>query len=578
MDIPKTYIPSSNINIYYNSIDHCYYYFSKISFFSKDRYDRIDSISTPAHHVYLVSTQPTPVIRYSLPSTPISLASFFKSSQMTESILISIVRQIIESLSILHSNGVYHGNLSADTIFINPESYEIAFIDFLFPRTTIMTDPVIPSLHREVPFNGISSFFQKDILSIPSLLLIPFSIPSVHEFLSNTSSSLSRCSPLLDQLLRSYLSSPFPFQTSLNFFKALPENIKYLLDTFPSLVLSSYLTVKYGTSSQTDYHFILTSSIPSLIHPCLPPSLMKTKYITQLQGECFLSQPSYPSSTFYADQNELYFQFPRKKIYSTALAQLVFLLLEPSNDNLSYFNFSCVDLSYFLDQPIERSLNYKPLRIPTNPLLRYSSQLPFRTPLTLQKRAQFHSSNQKIILVPQISVRTNSSLLLYISSKLRSFGMAVQCKKSIEEICDTSNSKIVIVDTFNKEIRGFVVDPSVSGNEILELIHKKVGLRTCLETIINNCHLSDKKGYSSFMSFKELDQLLNPKFSMMHTIGSARWCASIYSITKKLTSKASSLPANQNKIHALTTEFKNGFKNFRLISALSSSTTKQPPK
>ncbi|ELP84993.1 hypothetical protein EIN_078950 [Entamoeba invadens IP1] len=537
MDVPKAYIELTP-NIYYNSFDHCSYFITPQNNFTQNRFNAIDSTTTPNHHIYIISSTPMPLLRYSLPQLPLTLTQFFKENLPTENIMLNITRQLIDSINILHLNKVYHGNLTPDTVYISKSTFQLGLVLFHFPVVTIQHDEILTSRQYDVTDNPDSFYFQKDITAIPMILLAPFGYSKNSPTAFTSSRKLARkCSEMLDNVIDIFFTSPTPLLTSKQLLQQFPDSLYVSIKTSPHLFFPTYLQAKYNTKNECDVLFYSTNIFPHLFVPTLPDSVLSTRFVTPNFEHTTLTVYKTSLPKFSIIGANFFVKLPKNQFRACALAQLLFLFLNPSN-TFKHITFSSIDLALFLGEPTETALNKKELQIPLNPLKGFEKELPGGME-SFRKRRQFLCGRLHVVVAPQNQTTYSVKFLLQVCAKLRALGIVVECKTNLVSLGETvlSTKKIVFVSSTSTRVCGVVIEENATESAIKNVIQKKFGC----EKIFSSHLKHEKQCYSEFSNFKELCGVLKGDEKLWKTNAEIVWAKSVFECTRDLFSQKTRL-------------------------------------
>ncbi|KAL7721920.1 Protein kinase domain-containing protein [Entamoeba marina] len=461
-----------------------------MSSFNHNRYQQIDNVTTQFHHTYIIATSSnSTIIRYSLPQSPIRLKEYFNSNSINGKELSLIFKQLGEFLFQLHSKNVWHGNISDETIYINS---------------------IIPSISH-APIVGK---YQQDIYNILYVILSPI-------YLDNTS-----------YVMQHYLEDE-SLQSIFNYYDVSLNDLKYMLNHSPELLIPPYFKIKYVTSEHTQKLYIYNISIPLTFQPIIPQHIHKETFFSNKGHIYTFPNKKYTIPSYYVENEQLYFVFPRKQIRSTIFAKLAFLHLQPSNQ-ITHFNYNYINLSLFLNEEIE-TFNCKSLKISLTP---FSKEYTTYDCSSILKKQFF--SPQVIVLVPQTPLQQNCSLLLWISSKLRSKGFIVKCRTSIHTLKfeELQSTTVIIVSNIWKVVRGFVMN-------INEMNHEEQR-NHFLNILMNNIEQLNRETtnnvFQTFNNYKELISLIQTQQQPKQQMRTNKWCSLICSFAKGCSIKRKSNP------------------------------------
>ncbi|KAL7712715.1 Protein kinase domain-containing protein [Entamoeba marina] len=500
--LPKYYIPyygdsNENLqNVFYNIHDHCYYYISIMSSFNHNRYQQIDNVTTQFHHTYIIATSSnSTIIRYSLPQSPIRLKEYFNSNSINGKELSLIFKQLGEFLFQLHSK-ITALSFSNDSI----------------------QDSIIPSISH-APIVGK---YQQDIYNILYVILSPIYLDNtsyvMQHYLEDESLRLplKKCSPFLEKMVMLFLTSPTPSESIFNYYEVSLNDLKYMLNHSPELLIPPYFKIKYVTSEHTQKQCIYNISIPLTFQPIIPQHIHKETFFSNKGHIYTFPNKKYTIPSYYVENEQLYFVFPRKQIRSTIFAKLAFLHLQPSNQ-ITHFNYNYINLSLFLNEEIE-TFNCKSLKISLTPFSKEYTTYDF----------------------PQTPLQQNCSLLLWISSKLRSKGFIVKCRTSIHTLKfeELQSTTVIIVSNIWKVVRGFVMN-------INEMNHEEQR-NHFLNILMNNIEQLNRETtnnvFQTFNNYKELISLIQTQQQPKQQMRTNKWCSLICSFAKGCSIKRKSNP------------------------------------
>lgn len=556
MDVPKTYTPTPSLGVYCNTIDKCYYYITECTHFNTKRYSMIDSTVTAIHHIYLLSNTTTAQLRYSLSSNPVTLKEFYQSHTINESVMLNIAHELLDNMSILHSAGVYHGNLSLTTIFISQENMQLSLVDFLFPKTITHNDPIIPSIQLDTNQTATVSYFQHDVASVAAVLLSPF-YPNtpfdsiVNYFLTSPSSraKLRQTSLLLDNFINDYLHSPEPFKVAMKYIKPSFDDIRYFFQHNTTLAVSYFCHLKYSKPTNSQSTAFISTHLPLTLTPSIDPHISLEAYTTTSLRRCTV-QSATIKPAIYSAGGELYCILPKKKhypYYSTVYAQMLFLLFYPSKD-LEHLCLTNVHYSLLTNEQYQPPLDQGTVRFACSP---------FRIGLPLDLRKQFIAHPVHILLLPFMPTQNNLTVLQQVSMKLRSFGIIVECHTSVDALPDIvpTSKRVVIITSINREVHGLIPKIARKKEDIRHVVNNQlsglVQTRHSFKDLLNMVHALFKKSLAPsslppspwnsndecyvFNDFKKLLTLLDNSQNMtpFESILTKRWLKGTSAFLKK---------------------------------------------
>ena len=438
MDLININYTQINQHIYINRIDHCWYYITSVTNFSPERYSLLDSLSSHSFNIYMITKEPEAIIRYALPDNPISWKTFFETIQVTDNIIVIVLKQIIETIKLLHSKNVYHGNITEETIFIDPNTYNATLVDCLFPQYEIETDPILTDIQNIKTIQESNEFFEKDLSSIPLLLLNYFGIESIQDYLEQTHSSISQTFPQVDQFLHVYLTSPTPLSTVSNLLQSVSQNIKSLIEKNPLLFLRVYGEFKYNEHHEDDEDIEVLSDFSLNSIPTLPHSFIQSSYITLDGKQC--------------------------KIYQQNTIE--------NNRNNNVINNNLIDKS-------NKNINEQNIL----------QQMILQTP-----------QRKRIIIIPQLRLIAQNVLLMKLSTRIRSYGYIVECKKKVTDINIIQPSPEILILDREKELKGYFIP-----------LNESIEIETLPQYIQKAQHINN------FYSKKELFSILSSHKMQYHT-------------------------------------------------------------
>ncbi|KAL7717391.1 Protein kinase domain-containing protein [Entamoeba marina] len=129
----NTYIYHACPQVYFNTLDHCYYQFFeyKKDVFNTNRFEVLERCNSPYTHCYLSDLKDNHIsLRFSLFRASTPLYQFQNKHQLNGAQLCKIFLQLLEAVSLLHKHNTYHGNLSVKTVFINESELSISLGSF----------------------------------------------------------------------------------------------------------------------------------------------------------------------------------------------------------------------------------------------------------------------------------------------------------------------------------------------------------------------------------------------------------------------------------------------------------------
>ena len=131
----NTYIYKTYPQVYFNTLDHCYYQFKEIKQkeFNKKQFDLIEKCKSKYFSCYINEMNEEIIsLRFSLFKSEKTLNHLCieNENEINGEILSIILMQLIESTYILHNNNCFHGNINKNSIFIDLNEKIISLSSF----------------------------------------------------------------------------------------------------------------------------------------------------------------------------------------------------------------------------------------------------------------------------------------------------------------------------------------------------------------------------------------------------------------------------------------------------------------
>ncbi|KAL7713743.1 hypothetical protein QTN25_008761 [Entamoeba marina] len=401
-------------HVYFSKIDHCYYQFFNCqrNGLNQKRFETIEQCNSPYTHCYLSSSNENYLtVRFSLfcASTPIS--QFEKKQQLTSNDLCSIFLQLVEAISILHSQNTYHGNLSTKTVFIDENELTISLSYFLFDGLNTEKDIQV----------GINNDLSQIPNVILSLIYNETTLQSIVDGLKqNDSDILKDLSLKTSPLFVCYIHT---FLNKSNGSKL--KDIKKWIDLFEVINQDGAIIetlLKKNIEFKYEHNKTQNVSCSNYIHHIQPFIVDSLKYVTPLPVK-----HNKESLNYYIDKNCNIYDIVTPNLFNNAFSftqdqDTTYLQFEMKSDTKKTFN--CL-----LESKFQQTIHNDSLSLPCS------------IPKDQQNSDLFSQTITEITIIC-----TNNAILLSFAISLRSLGYVVKCKKfSTEPIFPTPNSFCVTV-------------------------------------------------------------------------------------------------------------------------------------
>ncbi|ELP93797.1 hypothetical protein EIN_175840 [Entamoeba invadens IP1] len=130
----SNYIYHTYPQVFFNSLDHCFYQFVEVekSTFNTSRFEALEQCNSSHVHCYLNEVSDKLVsLRFSLFQSSISVNHFVEEKNaVTPNQLCKIFLHLVETVALLHSSDSFHGDLSVNSVFLDPTLCDIALGSF----------------------------------------------------------------------------------------------------------------------------------------------------------------------------------------------------------------------------------------------------------------------------------------------------------------------------------------------------------------------------------------------------------------------------------------------------------------
>ena len=126
----KDYIYHTYPQIYFNKLDECYYQMKVVrkEEFNSERYNSLEKCKSKFYRVILYEDTNKVIVNFGLCTCGQQLIRVDRA-KITVVVLVKLLIQILEAITLLRTNNTYHGNISASSIFVN-DDFEISLCSF----------------------------------------------------------------------------------------------------------------------------------------------------------------------------------------------------------------------------------------------------------------------------------------------------------------------------------------------------------------------------------------------------------------------------------------------------------------